>query len=469
MSRRSAALPDVERLVASIPPARVAAQRWFGAKGRSISGIGLTDAARVPGDGVEALMVVLRIDYADGGADDYLLPAVVDEGGREPPGGVWARDGHRLLREPRDGEGVWTRIVAAIATDAESVGLRGRFRFDPAPALDSLLPSARHAAAALDERRLGVEQSNTSVVLGERLIYKSYRRLEAGENPDLEITAFLTQRTGFEHTPPLAGSVHYLAAGAEPCSAGMLQAYAPANTDGWGWSLALLRAGHGQEAIDGVSLTGTITARMHTALASRPGEPAFPARPATDVEAATWRASGESQLAQAISAVSGETHRRMVELAPAVRARFADAFGRASASAPVSRVHGDYHLGQLLRVRSSFLVIDFEGEPARPLSERRQPQSPLRDVAGMLRSLDYAARTGARDAPDGLDGEAWLTDARTAFLAAYRSAAGAVVPLDADLLAAFELEKAVYEVRYEANNRPDWIWLPVAALERLVA
>jgi maltose alpha-D-glucosyltransferase / alpha-amylase len=461
-------LPDVEQLVASIPAERVASQRWFGAKGRTISAIGLLDAAPLPGEGVEALLIVLGIEYAGGGRDEYLLPVVIVHG-EEPPAGVWARHGTRLLREPHDGDGVWNRIVAAIATDAESVGTRGRFRFDPAPALDGLLPSAPQAAAALDERRLSVEQSNTSVVLGERLIYKSYRRLEPGLNPDVEITGFLTQRTAFEHTPPLAGSVQYRTDGAEGCSAGMLQVYAPATADGWGWVLGLLRAGHAAEAIEGIALIGTITAALHAALSSHPDDPDFPARPASGAETAAWRASAERQLAQAVSAVSGEEHRRMVQLAPAARARFADAFGRATASAPVSRIHGDYHLGQLLRVRSTFLVIDFEGEPARPLAERRGVQSPLKDVAGMLRSLDYAARTATRDAPGSLDAEEWLSAARAAFLGAYGSEGATKGLLDPDLLAAFELEKAAYEVRYEANNRPHWTWLPLAAIERLVA
>jgi len=157
----------------------------------------------------------------------------------------------------------------------------------------------------------------------------------------------------------------------------------------------------------------------------------------------------------------GADHERLVALAPAIRARFADAFGSAAGGARVCRIHGDYHLGQLLaRADGGFSVIDFEGEPARPLSERRRPASPLRDVAGMLRSLDYAARTAERE--HGLAADAWLRRAREAFLDAY----GVV---DGGLLAAFELEKACYEVRYEAGMRPHWLWLPMDALARLVA
>jgi len=218
------------------------------------------------------------------------------------------------------------------------------------------------------------------------------------------------------------------------------------------------------EATATAAEVGDVTARMHAALASRPDDPAFPARPATLAEPAGWHASAERQLALAIDAVTGEEHARLVAIAPAVQARFADAFGAATASAPVSRIHGDYHLGQLLaRTDGGFTVIDFEGEPARPLAERREPSSPMRDVAGMLRSLDYAGRTAERDR--GLEAEAWLTGAREVFLGAY----GRISSGDGALLAAFELEKACYEVRYEAANRPAWLWLPLAAVERLAA
>jgi maltokinase len=153
---------------------------------------------------------------------------------------------------------------------------------------------------------------------------------------------------------------------------------------------------------------------------------------------------------------------RLAAIAPQIADRL-DAISRAPA-ARVSRIHGDYHLGQLLRTERAFVVIDFEGEPARPLAERRAPASPLRDVAGMLRSLDYAAHSADPDgwSPDALAG--WLGNARAAFLAGY----GGTRTSEEALLAAFELEKACYEIRYEANNRPDWVWLPLDALERLV-
>ena len=417
-----------------LTPEWIEAQRWFRSKGRPVASVSELDRAPL---GAGAALTVLELAYADGGEHHrYLAPTV---------------DG----REPRDGDGAWASIVRAISTRAVLEGSRGRFRTTPTDALDELLTDE------LRERRLGVEQSNTSVQIGDRLILKLYRLLEDGENPEVEVSAFLTD-AGFADTPALAGAMTYEADGA--ASAAMLQAYVPATGDGWAAMLREL-AHDTDGALAMVERVGDLTARMHAALASRPDDPAFPARAATPAETAAWRASAERQLAQAVTAVSGPPHERLVELAPRITARFADTFGSASGEARVSRIHGDYHLAQLLaRPDGGFSVIDFEGEPARPLSERRAPGSPLRDVAGMLRSLDYAARSaevGSR--ARGFAAEAWLARARAALLDGY----GGVAAHDRPLLAAFELEKACYEVRYEAGNRPDWLWLPLAAVERL--
>jgi trehalose synthase-fused probable maltokinase len=433
--------------VASAPfgPAWLATRRWFRAKHRPLADVSVADRARLA-DGI--WLVVLAAAYADGGVDRYLVVATEDDGS---------------LREPRNGEGAWEAIVRRIADHAEIHGEHGRFRFDPGPALAELVPSARVAAAILGERRLAVEQTNTSVVLGERLIVKLYRLLEPGINPDLEVSAFLSE-AGFAHVPALAGSARYLPSEGEPSAVAMLQAFIQSRGDAWGLMLDTLATDPSAGSAMAARI-GAITAQMHAALASRPTDPAFPARPATVDETAAWRAGAEEQLAAAIAAVSGPAHDRLVELAPALRARYADAFGSATGASMVSRIHGDYHLGQLLAMPDGgFVVIDFEGEPARPLDERRRPTSPLRDVAGMLRSLDYAARRAERTAHTaGFDPDHWLARARGDLLGAY----GRIGPDEAPLLDAFELEKACYEVRYEASNRPEWLWLPLAALERL--
>ncbi len=435
-----------ERLAASLDPAWLIAQRWFRAKQRSVVGIEPYDL--VPLDASEERwLAVVTVSYADGGEQRYLLPMTREE---------------RELREPRDGDGVWRLLALLIVSGGELAGRHGAFVFSPARSAADLLPGGTDELAAMPERRLGVEQSNTSAALGDRLIVKLYRLLEAGENPDVEVGAFLTA-AGFHHTPPLAGFASYLADDAVSSAAAMLSAFVPSHGDGWGWALERLSRGPADaELAAGLSTIGEISAEMHAALASRPGDPAFPARPATSGERAAWHAEARAQLGAALAAAGPDGRPRLEVIAPAIGNRLAALEG--SGDAAVSRIHGDYHLGQLLRTDDGFAVIDFEGEPARPLVERRRPSCPLRDVAGMLRSLDYAARTRAA-AGDAFDADAWLRDARAAFLAGY----GGIGPAEQPLLTAFEIEKACYEVRYEANHRPEWLWLPIAALERLAA
>jgi trehalose synthase-fused probable maltokinase len=433
----------LERLASAFSPDWLAAQRWFRGKSRRLERVELLDAASL-GDSPGWLLVLGATDAA-GGVARYLVPAVSDGD---------------LLREPRDGEGVWRRMAGLALEGGEIEGARGRWLFTPTEAAREVVPGGADALAALAEGRLGVEQSNTSIALGERLILKVYRLLEPGGNPEVEMNAFLT-RVGFREAPALFGSASYLVDG-EPHSAAMLQELVPSTGDAWNWVLGRLAAPQDgrAEAIGGLAQVGRLTAAMHAALASHPDEPGFPSRRATAEELAAWRAAADRQLSAALGVLSAEMRPRLAAIAPGIAARFQTI--SAAADVRVSRVHGDYHLGQLLRTATGFTVIDFEGEPARPLAERRTPASPLRDVAGMLRSLDYAAHTALTTSrPD--ERQALLRDARAAFLDGY----GGISSQDEPLLAAFELEKACYEVVYEANNRPDWIWLPLEALERL--
>ena len=441
-------IDSLDRLVGRIPHDLFAAQRWFRSKGRPIAGLALEEAAPLVAHPAtrDAALLIVRVSFADDGEDElYLLPVVEEPGATSVRGAIEVRDDETgmLLREPRDGDGVWRRLVAAIAAELTIPGLHGAFAFHALGPVE----------AAGDEQLLRGEQSNTSVTLGATLL-KLYRRLDPGENPDLEMPRFLT-RAGFHRVPRVLGFVRYVPSRGEPSVVAMLQAFLTDALDAWRWLLDRLAAG--EDALDAVARIGEITAEMHRALASRPDDRAFPARDATDDDRAAWRASAERQLALAMAAAP-----QLEALAPQVRHAF-DAFGHAP-DASVTRIHGDYHLGQLLRSGGDFWVIDFEGEPARPLEERRRPSSPLRDLAGMLRSLDYAARTAGRE-PGGsvFEPPRWVEQAREAFVQGYRSGGGEV---DEELLRAFELEKACYEVHYEANNRPDWVWLPLAALRR---
>jgi len=433
----------LQRLASAFTPEWLAAQRWYRGKSRRLASVELVDAAPIGGPGW--LLVMAATDAAEE-VTRYLVPVTADGD---------------AFREPRDEEGVWRGLAARILEGGDLEGAHGRWVFTPTRAASGVPPVSVAALAGLAERRLGVQQTNTSVALGEELMLKVYRALERGVNPEVEVNAFLTA-AGFGQAPALVGSASYLLDG-ETHSAGMLQRFVPSSGDAWSWVLGRLAdsAAGPAEAIAGITRIGALTARMHAALASNPDAPGFPLRAATPEELVAWRAAAEGQLKAALAVLDAEPQARLEAIAPRITARF-EAI-RSASGARVSRIHGDYHLGQLLRTETGFVVIDFEGEPARTLPERRAPASPLRDVAGMLRSLDYAAHATDPSGDHRRGRPTWLRNARSAFLAGY----GGIGADDEPLLAAFELEKACYEVRYEANNRPDWVWLPLDALERL--
>lgn len=434
----------LQRLASAFTPEWLAGQRWYRAKSRQLATVGLVDAAKV--EGSAGWLLVLEATDTEGSRTHYLVPAVADGS---------------AFREPRDDEGVWRRLAALTLEGGELEGAEGHWLFSPTPAAAALLPAGLASLAALPERRLGVQQSNSSIAFGDRLVLKVYRLLEPGINPEVEVNAFLTG-VGFGQAPALGGSATYVADG-ETHAAAMLQQLVASTADGWSWLLDRLAAPQGPtEALAGIAQIGRLTAVLHAALASRPAAPGFPARPATEEERSAWSAGATRQLEGALRAVTGSQRSRLSAIASRITAQLEPIGG--GAEARVSRIHGDYHLGQLLRTADGFAVIDFEGEPARTLAERRAPGSPLRDVAGMLRSLDYAAHTASRDGMTDPEAAVWLRAARAAFLDGY----GGIGPADLPLLTAFELEKACYEVVYEANNRPDWTWLPLEGLERLM-
>jgi trehalose synthase-fused probable maltokinase len=435
----------LQRLASAFTPEWLAGQRWYRAKSRRLATVSLLDAAKIQGSA--GWLLVLEATDAEGSRTRYLVPAVADGS---------------AFREPRDDEGVWRRLAALALEGGELEGADGRWLFSPTPAAAQLLRGGAASLAALPERRLGVQQSNSSIAIGERLILKVYRLLEPGINPEVEVNAFLTD-VGFSEAPALGGSATYLVGG-EAHAAGMLQQLVPSIGDGWSWLLDRLAATPDgpADALAGIAQIGRLTAALHAALASRPAAPGFPARLAMEEERSAWSRGATRQLEDALSALTGAERSRLSAIAPGIATQL-DAIGTGG-EASISRIHGDYHLGQLLRTADGFAVIDFEGEPARTLLERRAPASPLRDLAGMLRSLDYAAHTSSREAAGQAETLGWLREARAAFLDGY----GGISPADLPLLAAFELEKACYEVVYEANNRPDWTWLPLEALERQV-
>ncbi len=431
--------------MASKPPpseplaAWLATQRWFGGKRRQIGAVAVEDSIDLDGGTLHVVRVVLD----DGEVQRYAVPL---RPGATP---VDAVDDPRFTRALLD-------LVRAGGRAGPVRGQRTR-----------AFPDVLDRAAAV--RKIGGEQSNTSIVIGDALIMKHFRRLAAGLNPDLEITRFLTETASFAHTPALAGWLEYGGDGGEPATLAVVQRLVTGARDGWEWMLAAMR----DERARGLTLPalrrlGEITAQLHLALAHAPASlPALAPEPVTDADVARWTAAVTTQLAAARAAAPPAASAGIPSVAPdLVSDALAALRGRAKA-----RHHGDFHLGQTLyrEAAGAWTIIDFEGEPLRPMAERRQKHAPLRDVAGLLRSVAYAAETARATAP-GPWIDAWERDARTAFLDGYLGAAGRAPFLPEDqaralrAVAAFELEKAAYEVVYEANNRPDWIGIPLRGI-----
>ncbi|MEX0660113.1 MAG: 1,4-alpha-glucan branching protein GlgB, partial [Egibacteraceae bacterium] len=322
-----------------------------------------------------------------------------------------------------------------------------------------------------EPRRMSAEQSNTSIVFGEELILKVFRRIETGVNPDVEVTRALTER-GFTGVPRQHGALELVGAGGMGTALTVLSDFVAGGREGWALAVDDVARADPQRStvLPAVETLGAAIAAMHDTLAA-----AFGAVPATD-GAGSWvtdmRAQAERVLdtaSRVASAVAAPVLERQEEL----RARLHD-LGPAAASGMAIRIHGDLHLGQVLAdAQGRWQLLDFEGEPSRSLAERRRPNPPLRDVAGMLRSFDYAAATGNIGGPLTPESVAWRDEARRRFLDGYLGALVRqdLLPEDVEVwnqLAAFELDKAVYELGYELANRPAWVPIPIGGIQRVL-
>jgi trehalose synthase-fused probable maltokinase len=308
------------------------------------------------------------------------------------------------------------------------------------------------------------------MIFDEALILKVFRHLEPGINPELEMLRFLTEQ-GFRNIPALGGWYGY-SGGPLTATLGLLQEYVAGAVGGW--ELALDEITDAPERfLDRLDRLGEVTAQMHTALGADQNDPAFaPEEPSVE-SLGLLTATVDEEIARVFLSLPDDDERlgpilgRGEEVREQLRLlTYAGSAGR------VIRTHGDYHLGQTLLSNNEWVILDFEGEPARTLVERRRKRSPLRDVAGMLRSFAYAA-TAAELTRDAEIPDDWEERARERFLETYLETVDATLlpPGEAAierLLAVFELEKAVYELRYELDNRPDWVGIPVAGIERLM-
>ncbi len=532
---RGDARQQLERLLPSYLPHC----RWFRAKSRSIASVHVTDTVPMSeGPGVPQL-ALLNVEYSNAEPETYLLPLAIATGDRARD--IRSRWPDQVIAEVtssgRNGDGDGILFDAIVDPDflndlIEIIARRRRHR----ASVGELLPGATQAfhqlrgdpESPLEPRVLKGEQSNSSAVYGDRFILKLFRRIEAGLNPDLEIGRFLTSHALFSHVPPVAGWIDYSSGTGEKKNLAILQGFVPNEGDAWHFTLGELERflenaatrsdpppstqktlvelltlreadplaaeliGH---YLDAARLMGKRLAELHLALASTADDPEFAPEPYSTLYQRSTFQSMQNLLARVMRMINSRASivpkdlRDQAQLIAShqrdIAARF-DAFLRCKMSVVRMRIHGDLHLGQMLYTGKDFAIIDFEGEPARPLTERRLKRAALRDVAGMLRSFHYAALTstieqlkiGALGKFDFASMKPWADFWRTwsswAFLKGYLEAAGAAsfIPKSNDelriLLDAFVMDKAIYELGYELNNRPEWLLIPLLSIGQLL-
>jgi trehalose synthase-fused probable maltokinase len=461
----------------------LAGRRWFAAKAGAPRAARITSVVPLAWDDASFAIARLDVETEAGARHCYQLPLAVRE--RAAPTEALAQ-----VESPA-GDGVLFEAVEDAAfrrhlADAFAHGVR--FEADEAAWVVEPI-GARALVVPLEAPiELGTaEQSNTSIRFAEEGILKLFRRLEPGEHPDVEISRFLSFRAQFPYTPALFGIARFEdrneRTGRPDITVGaMLQEFLPKSVDAWSYVTKRAATAESPFATEARRL-GEVTRGLHDALASAgPEEPDFTPAPARPSDVEGWARATERQIADAVALLErqlrdGRLPSAYVEEARSLVARREEFVRRVREIANAVRGdaglrirhHGDYHLGQVLRTPAGeFMIIDFEGEPSKPLVERRRKHSALRDVAGMLRSFAYA---GASLAGGGqrAGGSEWEREARQAFLAGYlEEPLPPFLPHDRSnterLLKLFEMEKVFYELAYELNNRPDWVWIPLRGL-----
>lgn len=483
-------------------------QRWFAGKGSSVQRARLDDHAIWSQDGNEWMLPLLSIDGPDEPATYFAPLALAWEDADEErmkrlaPGGlarVRQQANVGVMGDAFHDEAFCRAVVRAMGDKLELGTARGRLRFRPTAAFAALTGNLD----TLPVSRPGAQSSNTVVTFDDTLFLKGYRRLRPGLNPELEMGRFLTEVARFPHCVPVAGALEYTATDGTQMTLALVQAYVSNQGDGWDYTLRYLerfledlRIAPPGEVADEVhggylalaAMLGTRTAQLHQALALHAGYPSFDPEPLTAQDMLAFRQRAAAEATETLALLE----RCLPDLpapaqadAQALLARRTAVLQRIHAAADAApagiktRFHGDYHLGQVLVTGNDFVIIDFEGEPGRSFEQRRTKGSPLRDVAGMLRSFNYARWAALKHTTQTteevlrLDAavQQWEQATRDAFLGAYtaqmagteaerRTAEG--------LLGLFGMEKAVYELRYELGNRVDWVQVPLQGLLALV-
>ncbi len=523
-----------EELERTVLPGFLRMQRWFGGKGQRIESVRFVDWGSLPPREKCVFALLLEVRFVGGKSDRYFLPLGVSRGANaieiEQSQQAWqiARltgvEGEALLHDVLADEDACMSLVTAIGTECEFSLRCGRIRAFPTAAFASLVGED---ASSLPVVRGPATSSNSLIFYGQRLLLKLFRHLEPGINPEFEIGRFLTEGRLFQRIPRVAGAIEYHRSGSAPITLAILQSFIVNQGDGWQHAMSYLGQYYQRvsyfdgivpprrsllqlsesapppaavEAIgDYLSAAGTLgrrTAEMHQALSADLNNPDFAPEPFTPQDAAALHANIRTRAETALAALRDNLDQLSQDVAPLARRLLeqgerpastgwwehtrwlASTYQPADAGRSLYKIrcHGDYHLGQVLRVEDDYVIIDFEGEPMRTVAERRAKQSPLKDVAGMLRSYHTAAYAGlfafTQDHPEEFArlrpwAELWYQWVSAAFLRDYRATARAAtfMPADAatfaELLDAFMLEKIFYELLYELNNRPDWVRIPL--------
>ena len=503
-------------------------RRWFRAKARTIRDSELVDLLDVPG--TEAKMAFLRLEYTQGDPEFYVIPLAVATGAdadrieSETPEAVVAlvhtvgEEGDAVLYDAIRDEGFARSLLRLVGSSRKTKGRRVSLT-------SGRIPGSRKAGEGMDEvpvRFVGLDQTNSAVFFGDRLMMKMFRKIEAGQNPEVEVGRFLTEKAHFPHTPATRGLLLAEMDG-ESSALAFFQEYVPSQANAFDhiFSNALLtletvlarsddlgppptprhllditeaELGRGREfmgpLLADVKLLGQRTGEMHLALASDPGHSVFGTETVSTLQMRSVYQSIRSTVKTSIALLK----RRRSQLHEADAAQVDELIEaentlldqiKAVMSEKIIidriRIHGDYHLGQVLYTGKDFVIIDFEGEPQRPLSERRLKRLALRDVAGMVRSFHYALLMASRQ----VDESGWDDGSRqhlvdwthtihrwlaAEFVNAYRSAVegSPIVPTDEthfrELLDVLIIEKAAYELEYEVNNRPDFVSVPLSGI-----
>jgi maltokinase len=423
----------------------ITAQRWYASKTRTATHARIVDRATLREVEPRLQVALVEVGFETGTHDTYQL--------------LFSDEELDALADPRHVRELVHMIRGGVTVQAET----GTIEFRSVEGFAGL------GRELLEARSVGSEQSNTSIVFDEELILKAFRRLEPGINPELELLRFLTEH-GFENIAALGGWYAY-AGDAMRTTLGVLQEFVHGGRDGW--ELALDEIVEAPERfVQRLRRLGEVTGTMHTILGSDANDPNFCAETPSMETLGLLTATVDEQIEQIFLALpESDVLEPIAGRGEEVRERLR-LLTHAGSVGRIIRHHGDFHLGQTLATEDDWVILDFEGEPARPLSERRRKRSPLRDVAGMLRSFAYVV-SAAEILRDGEAPPGWEERARAAFLGGYfETVDQSLLPAGQEaidrLLRVFELEKAVYELRYELDHRPDWVRIPVAGIQRLI-